>query len=201
MKHALIIAHPAPQSFTATMAKSYATALVEAGHEVLVRDLYRMEFDPRLGAEEIPRPEGFAPREDVKAEREQLADVQAFALFYPVWFNAPPAMLKGYIDRVFGMGFGYGMGEDGNAPLLSGRSLLSVSSSGAPKSWLMETGCWDAMRKLFDEHVAGVCGLAMLDHLHFGAITPNITAEAVDACAAEVGAAASRHFRRATEMA
>ncbi len=201
MKHALIIAHPALRSFTATMAKAYAAALVEQGHQVLVRDLYRMEFDPRLGAEEIPGPEGFAPRADVRAEREQLQDVRAFGFFYPVWFNAPPAMLKGYIDRVFGMGFGYGMGEGGNAPLLAGRSMISVSSSGAPKSWLMQTGCWDAMRKLFDEHVAGVCGLAVLDHLHFGAVTPHITAEAVESCAAEVGAAAARHFRRAPEMA
>ena len=201
MKHALIIAHPAPQSFTGTMAKAYAAALVAEGHQVLVRDLYRMEFDPRLGPDEIPRPEGFAPREDVKAEREQLGDVQAYAFFYPVWFNAPPAMLKGYIERVFGMGFGYGMGEDGNAPLLTGRSLIGVSSSGAPKSWFMETGCWDAMRKLFDEHVAAVCGLAVLDHLHFGAITPNITTEAVETCAAEVRTAVAKHFRRAVEMA
>src|SRR5689334_9576461 len=103
MKHALIIAHPAAHSFTLTMAEAYAAALAGHGHEVLVRDLYRMDFDPRLRAGEIPGPAGFEPRPDVKAERQLLQDVRAFAFFYPVWFNAPPAMLKGYIDRVFGM--------------------------------------------------------------------------------------------------
>ncbi len=104
-------------------------------------------------------------------------------------------MLKGYIDRIFGMGFGYGMGAGGsNEPLLAGRRLISFSSSGAPKSWLVETGAWDAMRKLFDEHVAGVCGLAVLDHLHFGAIVPNITSDAIESCADEVRAAALQHF-------
>ena len=201
MKHALIIAHPSPESFTMTMARAYATALAEQGHSAVVRDLYRMDFDPCLKADEIPRPGGFRPGEDVKAEREILHDVEAFAFFYQVWFNAPPAMLKGYIDRVFGMGFGYGMGESGNEPLLSGRSLVSFSSSGAPKSWMVETGAWDAMRKLFDEHVAGVCGLAVLDHLHFGGITPGVTPEAVEACAAEVRAAAADHFRRVTDAA
>jgi NAD(P)H dehydrogenase (quinone) len=201
MKHALIIAHPSAQSFTLTMARAYALALADHGHSPVVRDLYRMDFDPRLRAEELPGPDGFRPGDDVKAEREVLHDVQAFAFFYPVWFNSPPAMLKGYLDRVFGMGFGYGMGEAGNEPLLSGRSLVSFSSSGAPKSWMVETGAWDAMRKLFDEHVAGVCGLAVLDHLHFGGITPGITAEAVENCAEEVRAVAAEHFRRATDAA
>ncbi len=88
------------------------------------------------------------------------------------------------------------MGGAGNEPLLKGRSLTSFTSSGAPKSWMVETGAWDAMRKLFDEHVAGVCGLAVLDHVHFGAIAPNITSEAVDSCADEVRAAAARLFGR-----
>jgi NAD(P)H dehydrogenase (quinone) len=195
MKHALIISHPGEKSFTLSMAQAYRDAVASLGDEALVRDLYRLGFDPRLASDEIPSPSGFAPREDVKAERELLRDVDVFAFFYPVWFNAPPAMLKGYFDRVFGMGFGYGMGADGNSPLLTGRRMISISSSGAPKSWMVETGAWDAMRTLFDEHIAGVCGLAVLDHLHFGAITPNITGDAVKSCANEVRDAVLRRFR------
>jgi NAD(P)H dehydrogenase (quinone) len=194
MKHAVIAAHPKTDSFTLAMVDAYAGALRGFGHEVLVRDLYRMGFDPRLAADELPGPGVPVPHDDVKAERDLLADVKSFAFFYPVWFNAPPAMIKGYIDRVFGMGFGYGMGEGGNAPLLGGASLISFTSSGAPKSWMVQTGAWDAMRKLFDEHVAGVCGLVVLDHVHFGAIVPNITSEAVQSCADEVRATAGRHF-------
>ena len=197
MKHAIIVCHPDPESFTLTMARAYADALTALGDEAPLRDLYRMGFEPRLAAEEVPGPGGFAPREDVVAERALIGGAQSFAFFYPVWFNAPPAMLKGYLDRVFGMGFGYGMGAEGNVPLLTGKSMISFTSSGAPKSWMVETGAWDAMRKLFDEHFAGVCGLAVLDHIHFGAIAPNITPEAVEACAEEARAAAARHFGRA----
>ena len=196
MKHALIVSHPNEHSFTLAMAQAYAAELETQGHGVVVRDLYRLGFDPRLQADEVPGTAGFAPREDVEIERGLLKDVAAFSFFYPVWFNAPPAMQKGYIDRVFGMGFGYGMGGGGNEPLLVGRSLISFTSSGAPKSWMVETGAWDAMRKLFDEHVAGVCGLTVLDHVHFGAIAPNITPEAVEACADEVRATAVKYFGR-----
>jgi NAD(P)H dehydrogenase (quinone) len=198
MKHAVIVCHPAASSFTSAMAEAYADAVKAQGHEPLVRDLYRMGFDPRLGADEIPWAKGYAPHPDVAAERALLADARVFAFFYPVWFNAPPAMLKGYLDRVFSMGFGYGPGQGGgNEPLLTGRRMISFSSSGAPQSWMIETGAWDAMRKLFDEHVAGVCGLAVVDHLHFGGVVPGITPESVASCADEVRAAAARHFARA----
>jgi NAD(P)H dehydrogenase (quinone) len=197
MKHALIVAHPNPKSFTQAMARAYAGAARAEGHEVLVRDLYEMGFDPRLGAGEIPGPDGFSPGPDVVAERDKLQDAAVFAFVYPMWFNAPPAILKGYIDRVFCMGFGYGMGETGNDPLLTGRSMISFSSSGAPKHWLVETGAWEAMRKLFDEHIGGVTGLAVINHLHFGGITPQITAEAVDSCADDVRAAVRLAFGRA----
>lgn len=194
MKHAVVVAHPARSSFTLSMAEAYIGAVQDQGGQAELRDLYRLGFDPRLQASEIPGPHGFQPQEDVVAERALIGDADVFAFVYPVWFNAPPAMIKGYIDRVFGMGFGYGMGEGGNRPLLTGKRLLSLSSSGAPKSWMVETGAWDAMRKLFDEHVAAVCGLAVVDHLHFGGIVPDITDEAVASCADEVREAVARHF-------
>lgn len=195
MKHAIIASHPRRRSFTMAMAKAYEAALIDRGDEVVVRDLYRMRFDPRLRAGELPDPSGFAPRPDVVAERRLLADVDCFAFFYPVWFNAPPAIHKGYVDRVFGFGFGYGMGAlSSNEPLLSGRRMISFSASGAPMNWVVETGAWDAIRKLFDEHFAAVCGLTVEDHVHFGGIVPGITRDAVAGCAGTVRAKVDECF-------
>jgi NAD(P)H dehydrogenase (quinone) len=194
MKHAVIVAHPSAQSFNLAMAHAYQVAVERGGGKVVLRDLYRLGFDPRLGDGEIPRPGGFAPAEDVKAERALIGAADVFVFVYPLWFNSPPAMLKGYIERVFGMGFGYDAGADGTQPLLRGRTMISVSSSGAPKAWMVETGAWPAMRKLFDEHFSAVCGLSVADHLHFGEITPGITAEAVESCAAQVGAMVDARF-------
>jgi NAD(P)H dehydrogenase (quinone) len=194
MKHALIVAHPNPDSFNLTMAHAYETAAKALGHEVVVRDLYRLGFDPRLGQAEIPKPGGFSPGADVLAERALIGDADVFAFVYPLWFYAPPAMLKGYLDRVFGMGFGYGSGQAGNTPLLRGRSMISITSSGAPEAWMRETGSWDAVRHLFDQHFSSVCGLALVEHLHFGGIVPDITADSVHDCEAEVNAAVRKRF-------
>lgn len=194
MKHAIIVAHPKPDSLTCSAAKAYAEAAQALGHEVIVRDLYRMGFDPCLKASEIPGPDGYTPAADTAAEREVIADAEVFALIYPFWFNAPPAILKGYIDRIFSMGFGFEAAAGGTSPLLSGRRLISFSFSGAPEHWVQETGAMRALTTLLDSHLAGVCGLTVMDHVHAGAIAPNITAEAVEAILDEVRAAVRRHF-------
>lgn len=194
MKHVVIVAHPEPGSFNLTLAHAYQAATEGLGHGVVLRDLYRMDFDPCLKADEIPRPDGGAARPDIVAERAVIGDADVFVLVYPLWFNAPPAMLKGYIDRVFGMGFGFGFGAVGNEPRLKGKMLVTLSTSGAPQAWMRETGSWDAVTKLFDEHLASVCGLSMVDHLHFGDITADLTAEAVETCTDRVADAVRRHF-------
>lgn len=179
MQHAVIVAHPNPRSFVASLAIAYVEAAENLGHRTIMRDLYGMSFDPCLKADEIPTSAGFAPRADVVCERAILRDVDVFALFYPFWLNAPPAMMKGYLDRVFGVGFGYAKGSNGNEPLLRGRRLISFTTSGAPKEWVMRTGAWEAVRALFDEHVAAVCGLQLVEHVHFGGIVPGIRGDVV----------------------
>lgn len=186
MKHAVIFAHPKPDSFTATIAQTYAQAARDLGHEVVVRDLYGLGFDPCLKAAELPGPGGYAPAADVKAERAVLQDVDVFAFVYPLWFNAPPAILKGYVDRVLSMGFGYEPGPMGVESRLDGRRLISFSSSGAPEDWVRDTGALTALSTLFDRHLAGVCGLIVVDHVHFGEVVPNLTEEWVETHRAKV---------------
>lgn len=191
MKHAVILAHPNPQSFCASVARTYAETVRSFGHQADIRDLYQMSFDPRLRADELPWSDGSSPRADVVAERQVLDEAKAFIFVYPLWFNAPPAMLKGYVDRVLGMGFGYGPGSQ---PLLSGRLLLSFTSSGAPDAWVKETGAVRSLRQAFDEHVAEICGLSVLDHVHFGGMEPGLRPDAVEAMLGQVREVARRYF-------
>jgi NAD(P)H dehydrogenase (quinone) len=194
MKHALIIAHPNPESFTHSVAQAYAEAARALGHQVLERDLYEIGFDPCLKREEVPSDTGYRIAPDAAAERERLADADVFAFFYPWWFNAPPAILKGYVDRIFSTGFGYEPVFGGTEPKLSGRRLISFSSSGAPDRWVRETGALNALMSLLDRHLSSVCGLTLVDHIHVGGIVMNITQEAVDDMLAEVREAVARHF-------
>ena len=196
MKHAIILAHPNPTSFNGSVAQAYVLAATALGHQVVVRDLYALGFDPRLASLELPFAEGFEPGADVRAERSLLADADVYALVYPLWLNAPPAMMKGYLERVFGYGFAYGKDGHGSEPLLTGRRLISFSSSGAPLHWVEESGAFAAIRTLFDNHFAAVCGLTNIDHVHFGHIVPGIRPDAVLKILDEVGKAVRKHFGR-----
>lgn len=77
------------------------------------------------------------------------------------------------------MSFGYAPGPSGTESLLDDKTLLSFSTSGAPKDWVNATGALQALMTVFDLHLSGVCGLRVLDHGHFGSIVSNITAESV----------------------
>jgi NAD(P)H dehydrogenase (quinone) len=195
MKHAILVAHPNADSLTCTVAKTYADSVRALGQQVVVRDLYRMGFDPCLKAREIPKPSGFQFGADVVAERELLTDVDVFAFVYPLWFNAPPAMLKGYVDRVFSIGFGYEptMGG-GTEPLLEGRRLISFTTSGAPEDWVRDTGALQALMALFDRHLSAMCGLQVIDHVHAGGIVSDMNEVALENVLDGVRRAVRAHF-------
>ncbi len=163
------------------MSQAFAEAAREAGAEVVERDLYRLRFDPRLRAEAMPDHLGAAVRADVQREREAIAGADIFAFFYPLWFNATPAMMKGYVERVFGMDFGYTARQlGGNQPLLGGRKMVTFTSSGAPQDWVEQTGAWESMQKHFDQHFASMTGMEIIGHHNVGGIGGGMSREAVE---------------------
>ena len=201
MKHAIIIAHPKLPSFTAAVADAYASTCTELGFQTIRRDLYQMGFDPRLKAEEIPGPVSFQPAPDVVTERGLLRDCDVFAFFYPLWLNTPPAMLKGYLERVFGFGFAYGSDGQSYNPLLQGRAFISFSSSGAPKGWLKQIGALDALCVVFDDYFANLCGMKSIDHVHVGGVIPGASQYFVEARLEDVRKAVIQHFGRDQHVA
>ena len=96
-------------------------------------------------------------------------------LVYPIWFGTPPAMLKGYIDRVFGAGRSRGQGgEGGPGELLAGKRLVSLTSSGALNAWLAEKGVLGSLRTVYDRYFAEVFGFGETHRFHFDGVTENL---------------------------
>ena len=175
MNHAVILAQPKPRSFIRLLAETYVEAVRERGHGADLIDLYAIDFDPRLQLAEIPGADGARPSPDVEAQRERLRHAEIFAYFYPIWFGGPPAILKGYVERIFTAGFGYRTIKNGGTdPLLKGRKLISETSSGSENTWLVESGGWEAVRTAFDNRIAGATGLEVLDHVNFGGVDADL---------------------------
>lgn len=121
MKHVIVYAHPNTESFNHAILETVKKELEEKGHEVRVRDLYELNFNPVLGASDfISFSQGNTPA-DIKEEQEHISWADSITFIYPVWWAGLPAILKGYVDRVFSHGFAYAYGENGIEKLLSGK--------------------------------------------------------------------------------
>lgn len=198
MKHAIIVGHPEPRSFTASVGRVYAEAVEALGHTAVVRDLYALGFDPCLKASERPDMDEPTVAEDVRRERDAIGDCDVFVFVYPIWFGTPPAILKGYVERVFNLGFAFEGFKGGRSqPMLSGRRLISFTSSGATRAWLEESGVWVSLRAIFDDYIARVCGLQVIDHVHFPSVSPTIEDRWVSENLETVRGKVKTHFARA----
>lgn len=175
-RHAVVLAHPDADSFNAAAAQSYCAAVEALGHQAVLRDLYQLHFDPVLKSNEQPRPDRFAMSNDVAAELAVIGQADVFVLVYPIWFGAPPAILKGYIDRVLGTGFSYGaIRERSSHRFLGGKQLVSITTSGNSIQWLEEKGAWLSLRMVFSDYLAQAFSMAGSEHLHLSSIVENMS--------------------------
>jgi NAD(P)H dehydrogenase (quinone) len=143
----IVHAHAEPASFNGAALDVACAALADAGHDVVVSDLYAMGFDPVSGrhnftgawddgyfkqqAEETHASQtgGFAP--DIEAEIEKIEACDLMIWQFPLWWFGLPGILKGWVDRVFVMGRVYGHGRMYETGVFRGkRALLSLTTGG-----------------------------------------------------------------------
>lgn len=148
MRVLVLHAHPDPASFSAALFRLTVTTLQESGHEVVAVDLYAENFAPVMsraewqGYREIP-----ANRGPIAAEVARIEWAEALVFVFPVWNFGFPAILKGYLDRVFLPGVSFFLTEGRIAPgLLHIRRLVAVTTYGSPRWWAIAVG--DAPRRM-----------------------------------------------------
>jgi NAD(P)H dehydrogenase (quinone) len=181
IRHAVILTHPDIRSFNAAVAAAYCESVRDCGQDVVLRDLYRMRFNPVLKDRERPGTANFRVSADVKAELEHLRGCSVFTFIYPIWFGLPPAMTKGYIDRVIGSGVtAREIEERRGAGLLSAAHLLGITTSGAREAWLGEQGQREALRELSSRYLFRAFAMKSADTMHIGGILHDMPPSVID---------------------
>lgn len=111
MRIFVVYCHPSETSFTHKVYEQFMKGLAAAGHEVVVSDLYKMNFRTDLSEEEYLRETYYRADlpvpEDVAAEQEKIQSSDAIVFIYPVFWTEAPAKLVGWFDRVWTTGFAY----------------------------------------------------------------------------------------------
>ena len=160
MRAHIVYANPSHGGSTGRLLAAFVRGLDDAGVDHTLSDLYAMGFNPVLSAAELAREARFRTDlpvpDDVRAEQAKLDAAEVWAFVYPVWWTDVPAILKGWFDRVWTVGYAYGPDHpeqlaDGEDPgpdwpgIRRARRALVLCTAGHSEQQLRETGCYQAM--------------------------------------------------------
>ncbi|MEI8019256.1 MAG: NAD(P)H-dependent oxidoreductase [Schlesneria sp.] len=145
----IVYAHEEPKSFNGAMRDTAVRVLQETGHNVEVSDLYAIRFNPvggkhdfttltdpeffKYGIEQTKASEAKTFAADVAAEQEKLLRADLLIFQFPLWWFGLPAIMKGWVDRVFAAGLTYGGGRWYSNGIFKGkRAMVSLTTGGGP---------------------------------------------------------------------
>lgn len=170
MKHLIVYAHPHPESLNHSILETTVNALKKHGHEVVVRDLYALDFQPVLKPEDTAAMKVGETPDDIKTEQDHIAEADAITFIYPIWWTGLPAILKGYVDRVFSYGFAYAAGEEGIIKLLKEKKGMIINTHGTPSEIYDQIGMTAGLKVTSDIGIFDFTGIETVEHLLFGSI-------------------------------
>jgi NAD(P)H dehydrogenase (quinone) len=181
MQVLIVYAHPEPASFNATLRDEAIETLTASGHEVTVSDLYAMGFNPVAGAGDVTARENPATfnlgleqmhaarhgcfAAEVQTELDKLMAADFLLLQFPMWWFSMPAIMKGWIDRVFAFGAAYDFGRTWDKGVFSGRrAMISMTASAPAVAFSPDGRNGDMERVLWPIHagILALCGYSVL---------------------------------------
>jgi NAD(P)H dehydrogenase (quinone) len=172
MKITVILAHPDKKSFNYAVAEAAVKTLNANGHKVTFHDLYREKFPPVLPAREIPRDVSLPPI--ISRHCEEISGADGIIIVHPNWWGQPPAILKGWIDRVLrpGVAYTFAEGDSGDGKLiglLKANSVLVFNTSNTPAE--RETDVYgNPLESLWKNNMFISCGVKNYFRRNFGVI-------------------------------
>lgn len=162
MNVSVILAHPDNQSFNHAIARTAAAQLQNNGHNVTFHDLYAEQFDPLLSTPEIPTKAVLPP--DVERHCDEISSADGIIIVHPNWWGQPPAILKGWIDRIMRAGFAYrfldgDQGEGIPVGLLKAQAAIVFNTSNTPTQRESEV-FGDPLQLLWKNCIFDLCGIS-----------------------------------------
>lgn len=145
----IVYSHPSENSYTFQVFQQLIKVLENLNCEVEISDLYAMNFESDMTAQEYER-EGFARTElplpnDIIEEHKKIEKADCLIFLYPVWWSDCPAKLKGWFDRVYSVGYAYGQNEH-TTKMKTIKHGVVICTAGHPNEFLNEIGIAQSMQ-------------------------------------------------------
>jgi len=168
----IILAHPNPDSFNHAIARTVSEALAKKGHHPVIHDLYVEGFDPLLRKEEV-NPGSPIP-DDVALHCREIAQADGIIVVHPNWWGQPPAILKGWVDRVLRVNVAYRFGTNDQGEgvpvgLLRARSAVVFNTANTP--FERESAVFgDPLEALWKRCIFDLCGVKTVHRETFSVV-------------------------------
>ncbi len=173
MKNLLIYVHPNHKSLCAGLYESALEGLKKSSQEVQVIDLYAEQFDPVLVYNEDNRRRDMHKDPTLAEYREKILWADRLIFIYPIFWGRPPAMLLGFIDRIFASNFAYrDMGGMFPEQLLKGKAAVCISTMKGPAGYL-QLWLGNAHQNLMKKAVFSFVGIQKAKFFEFGNVESN----------------------------
>ncbi len=167
MKVLVILGHQRQGSFCHAVTEAAVEQLQNDGHETIVHDLYQEGFDAILPDTEIGRDVEIAP--EIQQHCDELMAADGYLIVHPNWWAGPPAILKGWVDRVLRQGLVYSFSESGVVGHLAGKTAVVITTSNTPRDVELKV-FGDPLENLWKTCIFGFCGVEDFTRRNFESI-------------------------------
>jgi putative NADPH-quinone reductase len=191
----VIVAHPNGQSFNHAIARTAVSQLQKNGHRVTFHDLYAEQFDPLLPSQEIPTEASLPP--EIEKHCDEISSAEGIIIVHPNWWGQPPAILKGWVDRVLRPGVAYqfldgDQGEGIPVGLLKAEAALVFNTANTPPAREREV-FGDPLQLLWKNCIFDLCGVSTF-HREMFTVVVTSTYEHRQGWLRKVGAIVGHYF-------
>ncbi|MCC9063456.1 NAD(P)H-dependent oxidoreductase [Flavobacterium piscisymbiosum] len=167
MKNLIVYAHPNSGSLNHFFKQTVLESLQESGEEIAIRDLNEINFNPVLSLEDMTGQRMGKVADDVQTEQDFITWADRIIFIYPIWWTGMPAIMKGYIDRVFSYGFAYRYDQGVQKGLLTGKKTIIINSHGKSNAEYEAMGMDKALALTSDTGIFTYSGLEIEQHFYF----------------------------------
>ena len=165
----IIIGHPDKNSFNHAIAKVCRERLIENGHFIVFHDLYEEGFNPIIYKDEIPK-NGQIDK-IIETHCEDLINSDGIIVIHPNWWGQPPAIMKGWIDRVIRPGIAYEFSDDDNGegvPIGLLKAEVGLVFNTSNTSEIRENAIFkDPLETIWKNCIFDLCGIKQFDRKMF----------------------------------
>ncbi|MBN1129854.1 MAG: NAD(P)H-dependent oxidoreductase [Chitinispirillaceae bacterium] len=175
----IVLAHPNQRSFNHAIAQRVSAALKRSGHTVIFHDLYAEKFNPLLSVDDLVKDRILDSKARIYCD--ELEDCDGLVFVHPNWWGGPPAVLKGWLDRVLRPGIAYAFDpadSGGGVPkgLLTGKTALVFNTADTPEAREREV-FGDPLEQQWKKCVFEFCGVTKYHRKTFSVIVESSAAQ------------------------